>query len=83
MTDVTDTKVQEEMLRQRLEQHEQSLRDERKEDPERFQPSKQSSPSRSMSKIMRGPTRPVGQSKGHLNNCKTSSSTCQIATLLG
>ncbi len=61
MTNVTDMKIQEEMLRQRLEEHEQSLRDERKEDPERFQPSKQqSSPSRSMSKIMRGPTRPVG-----------------------
>jgi hypothetical protein len=60
MTDVTDTEVQRQKIEERLEQHEAELREERKEDPGRFQPTKQSSPSRSMSKIMRGPSRPVG-----------------------
>jgi hypothetical protein len=60
MTDVTDIDTQRQMIEARLEEHEADLRDERKDDPERFQPTKHTSPSRSMSKILRGPTRPVG-----------------------
>ena len=67
MSEVLDLKTQEAELRKRLQQHEDGLREERKEDPERFRPRRSSggmgapeSPSRQQSKILRGPQRRVG-----------------------
>jgi hypothetical protein len=70
MSEVYDLQTQEAALRKRLREHEQSLREEKEQNPSRFQPSKSnldgrgsndpSSPSRQQSKILRGPTRRLG-----------------------
>ena len=69
MSEVSDLQTQEAALRKRLQEHEQSLREEKEQNPSRFQPSSKSnvgapgsvgSPSRQQSKILRGPTRRIG-----------------------
>tara|TARA_B110000091_G_C13772526_1_gene457356 strand:- start:28 stop:1710 length:1683 start_codon:yes stop_codon:yes gene_type:complete len=71
MSEVSDLQTQEAALKKRLQEHEQTLRDEKQQNPERFQPSKSNldsgrgsvgpgSPSRTQSKILRGPTRRIG-----------------------
>ena len=67
MSEVLDLKTQEAELRKRLQEHEDGLRQERKDDPERFMPKRSQggigapeSPSRQQSKILRGPQRKVG-----------------------
>ena len=69
MSEVSDLQTQEAALRKRLQEHEQSLREEKEQNPSRFQPSKSNldgrgsnpgSPSRQQSKILRGPTRRIG-----------------------
>ena len=70
MSEVSDLQTQEAALRKRLQEHEQTLREEKEQNPSRFQPSSKSnvnalgsnpgSPSRQQSKILRGPTRRIG-----------------------